>query len=76
VSGGSAARARRGRHGSGSRGRNRVAVEAPTAEAIAGDELRRGATGGAPGRTAAGRGGPELSQPHRGESAAERLLAL
>lgn len=60
-SGGSATRARRVHHGSGSRGRNRVAVEAATAEAIAGDELGRGATGGARERTAAGGGGAELT---------------
>jgi len=65
VSGGSAARARRGHQGSGSRGRNRVAVEAATADAIAGDELGRGATGGARERTAAGGGGAEVTQPHR-----------
>lgn len=51
MSGGSsAARARRGgHHGSRSRGRNRVAVEAATAEAISGecgDELGRGGATG------------------------------
>jgi len=56
VSGGSVARARRG-HGSGSRGRNRVAVEAATAEAIVG-----GATSGSSG--AYGRGWRRRAQPH------------
>lgn len=63
VSGGSAARARRG---PGSRGRNRVAVEAATAEAIAGDELGRGRDGWSSG--AYGRGWRRSSATPAGKS--------
>ena len=39
--------------------------EPPSVEAIAGDELGRGASSGAPVRTTMGGGGAELTQPHQ-----------
>lgn len=70
VSGGSAARARRGgHHGSVRRGRNRVAVEAATAEAIARDELGRGLRDEWELGSVRPRGWRRRAQPHRLEKA-------
>ena len=44
---------------------NRVVVELASMKAIAGDELGRGVSSGAPVRTTMGGGGPELTQPHQ-----------
>jgi hypothetical protein len=60
---GSATQARRGRE-PGSRGTNHVVVESASVEAIVGDKLGRGASGGAPERTTMGGPEAELNQAH------------